>query len=457
MSVNQIKIKIEKFKAIEEANIILDGITLVAGENGCGKSTISKFLYYAFKLSNEYDKLVDFLLVNNLKRYSYILYNFQYEIDRASVRMRIPDFNERKEIDKIVSGYRQLIHTFNRGENKDISAWIDYIDYIQSFVIRYSKINNFLKFERLERILKDVLVEKGEVNAMKFYDLLELLKSRIKEEFELAREIKERKPLSLLAGELKRMLSVDKMPDCYEISEYDSLIISDSGDSFIKAHTVQHVAYVDTPMLVGLEGTGNEYWNDLNAILHKEPKGEYAYRSINELISKDILHGEACKEEVNAHAGAMDAFVYKRDDGSEFNLLDCATGVKSFAIIQMMLKNGFLNKYTLLIIDEPESHLHPQWIIEYARLLVLLNKHIGVKFFIASHNPDMVSAIKYISEKENIADKVNYYIAKPAESVHSYKYTHLGTDIEPIFESFNIALDRINLYGTINEQDDEIL
>lgn len=140
-------------------------------------------------------------------------------------------------------------------------------------------------------------------------------------------------------------------------------------------------------------------------------------------------------------------FVYKRSDGMVFNLLNCATGVKSFAILQLLYKNGHLNEKTLLIIDEPEVHLHPQWIVEYARLMVLLNKELGVKFFIASHNPDMVSAIKYISEKEQTDGNLNYYLAEKEENEFTYTYRHLGTEIDDIFGSFNIAIDRINLYG----------
>ena len=98
--------------------------------------------------------------------------------------------------------------------------------------------------------------------------------------------------------------------------------------------------------------------------------------------------------------------------------------------------------------DEPESNLHPQWIIEYARLIVLLNKEIGVKFFIASHNPDMVSALKYISEKERVQDTLNYYLAEKIENKFSYNYRNLGVSIDPIFKSFNIAMDRINQYGS---------
>ncbi|MBE6247273.1 MAG: hypothetical protein E7110_07755 [Bacteroidales bacterium] len=140
--------------------------------------------------------------------------------------------------------------------------------------------------------------------------------------------------------------------------------------------------------------------------------------------------------------------------GKTYNLLDCATGVKSFSILQMLLKNGFMSGNTFLIIDEPEVHLHPQWVVEYARLIVLLNKYLGVKFLVASHNPDMVSAIKYISVKEQVSNVLNFYLAELADSnEESYRYRNLGLDINPIFESFNIALDRINLYGVSDDEE----
>ena len=140
-------------------------------------------------------------------------------------------------------------------------------------------------------------------------------------------------------------------------------------------------------------------------------------------------------------------FKFKRVDGAVFNLLDVATGIKAFSILQLLLKNGKLNEKTLLIIDEPESNLHPQWIIEYARIIVLLNKNLGVKFFLASHNPDMVSAIRYISEKEGVLTNVNFYLAKKENNKFVYNYEFLDKNIDPIFESFNIAINRINEYG----------
>lgn len=74
----------------------------------------------------------------------------------------------------------------------------------------------------------------------------------------------------------------------------------------------------------------------------------------------------------------------------------------------------------------PNLTCTPQWIIEYARLIALLNKHIGVIFFIASHNPDMASAIKYISEKESTDTNLNFYSAEKYENSFQYVYRALG-------------------------------
>ena len=54
-----VEIKIpEKFRAINNANIVLDGITVVSGINGCGKSTLSKLLYQTYKYSINYNRLL---------------------------------------------------------------------------------------------------------------------------------------------------------------------------------------------------------------------------------------------------------------------------------------------------------------------------------------------------------------------------------------------------------------
>ena len=129
-------------------------------------------------------------------------------------------------------------------------------------------------------------------------------------------------------------------------------------------------------------------------------------------------------------------------------LAKAATGFKTFSYLQRLLENGYLTPETLLLIDDPEAHLHPQWIVEYARLLVLLHKTIGLKIMMATHNPDMVAAIRSISEREGILDHTNFFLASPGDTPHKSIYKNLNHEIGEIFQSFNIALDRIRTYGT---------
>lgn len=112
-----------------------------------------------------------------------------------------------------------------------------------------------------------------------------------------------------------------------------------------------------------------------------------------------------------------------------------------------LIENGYLTENSILIIDEPEAHLHPQWIVEFARILVLLNREVGCKVLLASHNPDMIAAIRSISSAHGTLDATRFYQAEKDPESLRYTYKNLGSDIEEIFQSFNIALERIKDYG----------
>ena len=55
---SNIKVVTENFRAIGHAAIQINGITVVAGENSSGKSTISKLLYELFNTVSNYEILV---------------------------------------------------------------------------------------------------------------------------------------------------------------------------------------------------------------------------------------------------------------------------------------------------------------------------------------------------------------------------------------------------------------
>jgi len=137
-----------------------------------------------------------------------------------------------------------------------------------------------------------------------------------------------------------------------------------------------------------------------------------------------IINGEFKKDEDGI-------FRFYRED-KKFDLIDIATGIKYFGILQVLLNNNHLNSYSLLILDEPEVHLHPKWQLEMAKTIVeLVSK--GMKIVVNSHSPYMIEALKVYSENKGLKDKTNFYLAEKNEDTISSSIKDVTTDLEPIF------------------------
>lgn len=421
---NLIELHIKDFRAIANADIILNGITVVAGINGAGKSTMSKLLYNTFKYANNYEILV--LREANKELRAYL-----------SVLEQLVSYGPRSARETIHGSVMSLFYDrIFVSSLDDIPSFIDDVKLICKKFIDGIQTNEGARGILFPSRLKRILGLEGNCNAQEIEKSVEELKKRIISIVNKARRKYEERPLSLL----KEQFLVD-------FNQFPTMSISEYGEEVFKSkvpilHYVKKTLYVDTPMAIGLGVSASlpTHWNEMNTII-REPSHRGYSRSINNIIKNKILKGDVVYDD----SEYVPMLKYKRDDDKIFNLADCATGIKSMALLQLLLKNRYLDESTLLIIDEPEAHLHPQWIIEYARVLVLLNKKIGVKLFITSHSTDMVSAIKYISEKEKVADKVSFYVADEKDN-HKYDYTFLKNDIEPIFESFNKSFDVLGGY-----------
>lgn len=420
-----VELSVENFKAVKKADIVLNGITVVSGINGCGKSSLSQLLYYSFYYANRYDEMVDDFLYNTLSHLNYIdtLRQIEREIkgNNPALGVAFVKLADKEE-------YLQYV-------NEIITRFLNYKD----FVISSADDNKVNSYNRIIRIIQDVL-------QVSFDDLGKLLDSlfiEIKDVFEQATQFKAKRYYTLLQDCLSFYVK-GELPKEWEIKEY-SVPFAGTGTNIVPLlHYIKRVAYIDTPMIVGAKlMNGKDYWIELARLLNNDSNTEKnipLYQSLSQ-----IMNGESTLETDGIRESKL---LYKRADGKDFDLKDCATGIKSFSILQLLLKNGFLQKDTLLIIDEPEAHLHPQWIVEYARMIILLHKEIGVKFFIASHSTDMISAIRYIAAKEEVQNNLNFYLAEDSEDApYEYTYRDLGLDIDPIFKSFNKSLDKIDEYG----------
>lgn len=97
---------------------------------------------------------------------------------------------------------------------------------------------------------------------------------------------------------------------------------------------------------------------------------------------------------------------------------DClySAGNKEIGIIQILLQNNRLRQNSFLIIDEPESSLHPEWEIKYAELLVLLAKEMNIHIYLNSHSPMFIEAISLYSQYYDLLDQTNFYLTQKQEN-----------------------------------------
>ena len=425
-----IQISIKDYKAVKTAEIELNGITVISGINGSGKSSISRLLYYALKYANNYDTIVNRLFVEELM-----------PIDRL-IQSSVSGIPQ-NDLTRQIQNQQRIAATANDNSIKK-EAYINAVILIKELFHNLSK-NDPSAF-RIMSLVSQIGENRRSNSPVLKGGGWDAVINSIEDLFEKTNHISQSRDYPIFRDAV--MMATNDNLKNVRMCEYGVPFVGKDVKNVPLLNYIQHVVYIDTPMIAGLDMRNGafqsvEYWNDLNAMLSTPAKRSFN-RTINNYI-KEIIGGSAY---VDYGLSANGTMKYQREDGLEINLSDSATGIRSLSMIQALLRNGTITENTLLVIDEPEAHLHPQWIVEYARIIVMLHQKIGTKFFIASHSTDFVSAIKYIAEKQKIQKSLSFYLAEEDKrKQYSYNYKSIGIDIEPIFESFNKSLDKISEYG----------
>lgn len=425
---------IQNYHAIKDAHIDIDGLTVLAGINGSGKSTLSRWLYYLTNAMSEFEPIQKRYFINSLAR----------EIEKV-IRLFRPD-----PIGSKYNSYKEKMLAY-RSEDKYDEAQLK--DLFDSFVLQAE--DDLQKYiEHItpvkERRLSYYLLDEDKPQSQSHVNSIQNFISNCYELYRVGIKDLDEKLKNHLLTDLEEVIQDEYeqfsgLPDGIMFCEEGIPLIGNG--SFISPLSLRRAIYVDSPMILSdIEDSASGLWGRFRRLLYNENHHAFVNNEKLQISIQSIIGGKIASEE--DIFGYSQELHYLANDGVDIRIEETATGIKSFAYISRLLENGWLDKETLFMIDEPEAHLHPQWIVEFARLLVLIHKELGTKIMIASHNPDMVAAIQSIATKEEVIDRTKFYLAERDKDTLTYSFVDKGVEIGDIFESFNIAMSRIEQYGT---------
>ena len=418
------KLKISNFAKIEEADIKIDGITVICGDNDIGKSTIGKILFSIFNFDN-YKNLV---IEENLK---YKIFNILKKLNiknKFGVPLIIP--RNSPIIDKIFN-YINLANTISSDELIDILK--NNIKEITSIVD--DKIFN----EIAENILEIISIKNSKL-------ILEIMGNYFGDIFEYQiNNLFNKNTNAVLELEIKKQ----------------KMNIEFKNDKCVKFNSdfniIHNAFYIDNPFIVNyinsnintdnfiLEKTIHDFISDDNKNVFDSVKNkeilEKVYDVLNSIMNSKIINKDD------------DFYLHYNENDIEIKLGNLSAGLKSFVIIKRLLENGSLNEKDVLILDEPEIHLHPKWQLVYAELIVLLQKYFNLTITITTHSHYFLEAINRYSKKHNIDERVNFYITELSENQCNVIFKNVNDNLDIIYEKMYEPLEILS--NMREEQDNE--
>ncbi|WP_029201536.1 AAA family ATPase [Oribacterium sp. NK2B42] len=372
------KLKIKNIGRFHDDTAIdIDGITVLAGVNGIGKSTIGKVLYCLFGSLHNYMKQIDderSASVYRVLRNAFIHNN------------TVP--GSRHGINRIINHLADLA--------KDDLGKAALVKNIAGIL---GKNESELDDEIVNRIIKVLKYSDEEI-------LKAIINKRLEAEFDAQ------------VGHV----NYPGEESCISLTINNNTIVIYLNDGELKLENnmelSEDIVYLDDPYVV----------DDMDKIIYM---GDYSHRSnlIEKLTNKDdkritIIDGLIVNEglkaiikkinqicDVSLGQGEEDEYQYKERALKErLSVKNLSTGMKSFAIIKTLLIKGYVEENGVIILDEPEAHLHPEWMIVYAEIIVLLQKELKINFVISTHSSEFLSYLDYYIKKYSVINNCKFYL-----------------------------------------------
>lgn len=458
------ELTLQKVGIINSASVKLDGLTVICGSNNSGKSTAGKALYATIEsLSNLEEKLHDELVLNyrralmNVSRVlgldsisKYVDFDKMQEVCNKDFSVLIESayrYRKLPEYESIVDAYISLKESV---EILDAQLLIDFAIKSKSDLPK----KFFAYLENLEESKNKALAFLDGLNKYFFdEDIHDFAEKSVAALFstEFNGQVF---PVNLKAKEKKSTISISKKGEVgCSFSIYDrkdiTAVINESKLFF------NNVIYVDDPYALDRLARDDEYsfifrssrmdythFGKLSRLLLKKNTSSLIEASINKEKYDSII--DKISEIIPGSLTIRDSGIYYEEEDKEpLKVQNLATGSKMFSIIKNLLEKGEINFDTMLILDEPEAHLHPEWQNAFAEIIVLIVREFNTHVLLTTHSPNFLMAIEAFAKKYELLDKSNYYVATHNKDGYTVDYVCVNDNLSQIYSSFTRPLVKV--------------
>lgn len=389
------RLQLKNIGKINNIDISIDGITVLTGDNDTGKSTVGKVLYCLFSVFHNAD---DRVIKEKKGELSSFIYSEARNAFEGPVQLRKTYGSIRRQIFDVVS--RKV--SFENTDDQEFRNLVKKIFNSNNLILSDKNLDNMCDRYRIIASL-----ETSEV-------LGQILKNQFQQEFGTSD-----------IGTL----------NCSSMSEIDLTIKNKAIEISKKVGSrdfrvvdyidlIKNVIYLDDPFVLDNLDNAVYYYNDSNhrnSLLGMLSAKSEKANAIGEIVTQKKLQkisamlDKVCDGELRV--SEIGEYQYYSDSiKGTIPIKEVSTGIKSFLVLKQLLMTGQLEENGIVILDEPEVHLHPQWQIIYAELIVLLQQSFNVNFVITTHSIDFLSALEYYSLKYSIDEKCHYYLMESMKS-----------------------------------------
>ncbi|UTY26620.1 AAA family ATPase [Treponema denticola] len=414
---------------VEKASIELNSITLIAGLNNTGKSTISKTLYCIFNSFYNVEKKSEEVLKNNIDsvfKMSPLAVFYMYANENVGkIDFTIKELLENREniTEKIITDIitKNLGKDFIKDTGIDISRFFSILTLSQADINK-KILQNLFTSEFQGQIQNFAAKKSASINLqVKDENVKIIIKDNIITELE--------NPLNLT----------------HEAIYIDDPFVLDGVSVLRRFNRIPHRSSIEKKLLhnkfeeqsIGQNIDTLSVQKAINDLL-VEDNLKNIYAELNKVCDGSLVRQES---------GIL--FFISNFDGREISIANLSTGLKTFTIIKTLLLNGYLEEKGTLILDEPEIHLHPEWQIVLAKIIVLLQKEYKMHILISSHSPYFIHAIEVYSKKEKINNPKFYLTQENKNGLISMK--DVSANLEPIYNLLYKPLQELESLKSFSE------